>query len=150
MVQTFVEHWGDNLQVYSNFALFSTLGGEPRPRYFLGEEIKRRPKKEVFARNGTLFSPNSGEDQKKKKKGFHQKWNTFFPNLSTDLRSDAHHSQIIGWDIDEDYNQIVRGYTVKSLGEIYPPIPPPPPPGFGTPGRLIAVLLRTQVVCFFT
>ena len=23
----FVEHWGDNLQFYPNFALFSTLGG---------------------------------------------------------------------------------------------------------------------------
>ena len=26
-VPIFVEHWGDNLQFYPNFALFSTLGG---------------------------------------------------------------------------------------------------------------------------
>ena len=26
-VPVFVEHWGDNLQFYPNFALFSTLGG---------------------------------------------------------------------------------------------------------------------------
>ena len=69
------------------------------------------------------FSPNSGEDQKKK--GFHRKWNTFFPRIqvktkkktrstpemehffspisSRDLRSDAHQSQIIGGDADEDH-----------------------------------------------
>ena len=28
--------------------------------------------KKVFTKNGTIFSPNSGEDQKK---GLHQKWN---------------------------------------------------------------------------
>ena len=27
VVRIFVEHWGDNLQFYPNFALFSTLGG---------------------------------------------------------------------------------------------------------------------------
>ena len=46
--------------------------------------------------------------QMKTKKGLHQKWNTFFsPNSSTDLRSDAHQSQIIGGDADEDHTQIV-------------------------------------------
>ena len=50
------------------------------------------------------------EDQKK---GLHQKWNTFFPriqvktkkkwNSTTDLRSVAHQSQIIGGDADEDH-----------------------------------------------
>ena len=58
-----------------------------------------KTKKKVFIRNGTLF-------------------------LSTDLRSDAHQSQIIGGDADEDHSQIVGGYTVKLLGGIYPPIPP--------------------------
>ena len=37
----------------------------------------------------------------------------FTPNSSADLRSDGHHSQIIGGDADEDHNQIVKGYTVK-------------------------------------
>ena len=54
----------------------------------------------------------------------------FSPNSSTDLRADAHQSQIIGGDADEDHTQIVGGYTVKLLGGIYPPIPL----GFGTPG----------------
>ena len=27
MVPIYVEHWGENLQFYPNFALFSTLGG---------------------------------------------------------------------------------------------------------------------------
>ena len=46
----------------------------------------------------------------KKKKGFHQKWNTFFPpNSSRDLRSDAHLSQIIGGDADKDHAQIIGG-----------------------------------------
>ena len=45
----------------------------------------------------------------------------FSPNSSTDLRSDAHQSQIIGGDADEDHSQIVGGYTVKLLGGTYPP-----------------------------
>ena len=59
---------GDNLQFYPNFALFSTLGGMNLDQDFfqvrkLSEDQKK--KKTVFTRNGTLFSPNSGEDQKK-------------------------------------------------------------------------------------
>ena len=84
--------------------------------FFPRTQVKTK-KKKVFTRNGTLFSPNSGEDQKK---GLHQKWNTF---LSTDLRSDAHQSQIIGGDADEDHTQVVGRYTVKLLGGIYPPPP---------------------------
>ena len=44
--------------------------------------------------------------------------------LSTDLRSDAHQSQIIGGDADEDHTQIVGGYTVKLLGRNIFPSPP--------------------------
>ena len=44
----------------------------------------------------------------------------FLPNSSTDLRSNAHQSQIIGGDADEDHTQIAGGYTIKSLREIYP------------------------------
>ena len=73
----------------------------------LSEDQKKRSSPEMEY----IFSPNSGEDQKKrKKKGLHQKWNSFFfPNSSTDLRSDAHQSQIIGGDADKDYTQIVGG-----------------------------------------
>ena len=42
----------------------------------------------------------------------------FPPNSSTDLRSDAHHSQIIGGDADEDHTQFFWGDTVKLLGGI--------------------------------
>ena len=47
------------------------------------------------------------------------------PNSSTDLRSDAHQSQIIGGDADADHTQIVGGDTVKLLGDVSPA-------GFGT------------------
>ena len=53
----------------------------------------------MFSRNGTLF-------------------------LSTDLRSDAHQSQIIGGDADEDHTQIVGGHTVNILGGYILPFPP--------------------------
>ena len=53
-----------------------------------------------------------------KEKVFTRKWNTFSPNSSGDLRSDAHRSQIFGGDADEDHTQIIGGYI---------------PPGFGTP-----------------
>ena len=43
---------------------------------------------------------------------------------STDLRSDAHQSQIIGGDADEDHTQIVGGGYSQIIGAVYPPIPP--------------------------
>ena len=58
----------------------------------------KNKKKKVFTRNGALF-------------------------LSTALRSDAHQSQIIGGDADENHTQIAGGYTVKLLGGIYPQSP---------------------------
>ena len=97
---------GDNLQFYPNFALFSTLGGMNVDQDFF----------QVSKLN---------EDQKK---GLLRKWNTFSPYSSTDLRSDAHQSQIIGENADEDHTQIVGGIQSNYWG-IYPPIPP----GFGTP-----------------
>ena len=54
----------------------------------------------------------------------------FSPYSSTDLRSDAHQSQIIKGDADEDHTQSVEGgYTQNIWGDISPP---PPPPSFGT------------------
>ena len=82
----------------------------------LSEHQKKRrssPEMEHF------FSPNSGEDQKKK---VFTRNGTLF--LSTDLRSDAHQSQIIGGDADEDHTHIVGGYTVKLLRGYIPPSPP--------------------------
>ena len=53
------------------------------------------------------------EDQKKRSS---PEMEHFFLSRPTDLRSDAHHSQTIGGDADEDHTQIVGGYTVKLLG----------------------------------
>ena len=60
-------------------------------------------------------SPNM-EQVKTKKEGLYHKWNTFFPefkffspNSSRDLCSDAHQSQIIRGDADEDHTQIIGG-----------------------------------------
>ena len=63
--------------------------------FFQASKLTEDQKKKVFTRNGTLF-------------------------LSTDLRSHAHQSQIIGGNADEDHTQIVEGYTVKFLGDISP------------------------------
>ena len=68
-----------------------------------------------------------------KKEGLYQKWNTFFPSSSEDLRSDADQCQIIGGDADVDHTQIIGWDTVKLLGGYIPY--PPFPPGFSTSGR---------------
>ena len=80
-----------------------------------------------------FFSPNCGEDQKQKK--MFTRNGTLF--LSTDLRSDAHQSQIIGRDADEDHTHIVGGYTVKLLGGYIPPFSP----CFGTTEQIYALRL---------
>ena len=72
MVPIFVEHWGDNLQFYPNFALFSTLGGMN-----LDHDSKKKMQTEHF------FSPNSGEDQKKRSSSKIEHF--FSPNFCSDL-----------------------------------------------------------------
>ena len=57
---------------------------------------------------------------KTEKKGLHQKWNTFFPNSSGHLRSDAHQSQIIGGDADVDHTQTIGGIQRNYWGDIFP------------------------------
>ena len=75
-----------------------------------------------------FFSPNSGEDQKKRSS---PKMEHFFSsNSSGDLRSDAHQSQIIGGDADVDHTQIIGGYIPTS------------PPGFGTPDIYYKLRIR--------
>ena len=46
----------------------------------------------------------------------------FSPNSSTDLRSDAHHSQLIGGDADEDHTQIVGGVYPPRVSALLPTI----------------------------
>ena len=119
---------GDNLQFYPNFALFSTLGG--------------------MNLDHNLFQVGKlSEDQKKK--GLHQKWNTFFPEFrwkpkkKVFTKSGTLFFPEFKWrpalicrpesnywgDADVDHTQIIGGDTVKLLGGCIPPSPP----GIGTP-----------------
>ena len=63
----------------------------------------------------------------------------FSPKSSGDLRSDAHQSQIIGGDTDEDHTQTIKGDTVKLLQEIYSP-----PSRVSTP---LTANLNSRVTC---
>ena len=83
---------GDNLQFYPNFALFLTLKGINLDHdFFQVSKLSEDQTMEHF------FSPNSDEDRKKKKKKVFTKNGTLFsPNTGKDLRSGAHQSQIIG------------------------------------------------------
>ena len=81
---------------------FQHWGDKPRPRFFSGKQIKWRPKKKVFTKNWTVFSPNS----------------------SGDLRSDANQSHIRGGDANVDHTQIIGGIQSNYWGDISPP------PGF--------------------
>ena len=84
-------------------------------------QVKTKKKRSSPA-NGTLLSPNS----------------------STDLRSDAHQSQIIGGDADEDHTRIVGGYTVKLLGGSY--ILPHPPRVSAPLSSVLTVLIFIPAV----
>ena len=57
---------GDNFQFYLNFALFSTLGDEARPRFFFVNKLSEDPPQK---RSSTKFeefsSPSLSEKQKK-------------------------------------------------------------------------------------
>ena len=113
----------DNLQFYPNFALFSTLGGWTSTKTFFRWANYVKTKKKIFTRNGTLFFPEFRWRPKKRKEIVFTRNKTLF--LSTDLRSDAHQSQIIEEDADEDHTQIVGEYTVKLLGDISPLVSAP-------------------------
>ena len=89
-VPIFIEHWGDNLQFYPNFAQFSTLGEINLDHNFvqvskLNDDQK---KKKVFSKTGTLFLPNSGEDQKKKRSS--PTGDYFFPRIQEDIHARMH------------------------------------------------------------
>ena len=89
------------MQFYPNFALFSTLGGMNLDQdFFPVSKLSEDQKKKGFTRNGTLF---------------------FFPNSSTDLRSDAHQSQIIKGGADKDHTQLLGGIQSKYWGGYIPP-----------------------------
>ena len=50
--------------------------------------IQVKTKKKNFTKNRTLFSPNSGKDTKKK--GLHQTWDTFFPQIQVETCAQMH------------------------------------------------------------
>ena len=70
-VPIYVGHWGDNLQFYLNFILFSTFGGMKLDYYFFhvsksSEDQKaKKQKKKVFTENWRVFSPKSSDEQTK-------------------------------------------------------------------------------------
>ena len=69
------------------------------------------------------------EDQKKRSSPEMEHF--FSPNSSTDLRSDAHQSQITGGDAEEDHTQIAEGIQSNYWGNIgfrhpHPPRVSPP------------------------
>ena len=79
--------------------------------------------KKVFTQNGTLFSPNLGEDQKK---GLYQKWNFCFPRIQVETCAQMHaRVKLLGGC--RPYSNY-WGDTAKLLGDISPI-----PPGFRHP-----------------
>ena len=70
-----------------------------------------------------FFSPNSGEDQNKKKVFTKNEALFFTPNSSGDLRSAVHQSQIIGGDADVDHTQIIGAGYSQIIGGYIPPSP---------------------------
>ena len=132
---------------------FQVWGDEPRPRFFSGEEIKGRSKKSLHQKWNTFFPEFRWRPKKKEhffpefrwrpqKKSSPKMEHFFSSNSSGDLRSDAHQSQIIGGDANEDHTQTIGGNTVKLLGRLYLPIPP----GFGTPDfKFTALSLSWQL-----
>ena len=113
---------GNNLQLYPNFALFSTLGGMNFDHDFVQVSKLNEDQKKMSSPKEEHFFPQI--QVKAKKKGLRQKWNTSFPQFqvktkkktvftkngtrfcfefSGHLHSDAHQSQIIGGDADVDH-----------------------------------------------
>ena len=116
VVPIFVEHWGDNLQFYPNFALFSTLGGMNLDHDFVqvwkfSEDLKKNANrtlwkmqiehffspilKKVFSKNRTLFPPN--------------------------LRSAVHPFKLLGGCRCGIFSNYWGGYTQIIGGDISPP-----------------------------
>ena len=71
---------GDNFQFYPNFALFSTLGGMNFDHDFVQVSKLSEDQKKKSSPKMEHFSPNSGEDRKKKG-GFTNNGTLFFPEF---------------------------------------------------------------------
>ena len=81
--QIFVEHWGGEFAILAQFFPIFNIGGMNLDHdLFQVSKLSENQKKKVFTKNGTLFSLRT--QVKTKKKGLHQKWNTFTPNSGED------------------------------------------------------------------
>ena len=104
-------------------------------------KLSEDQKKKFFTKKGTLFSSNSGEDQKK---GLHQKWNTFFPEFKWTSYAQVHtRVKLLGGCRCRSYSNYWGGYSQIIGGDISPP-------GFGTPAsskssRLVCLLLLSAI-----
>ena len=118
---------GDNLQFYPNFALFLTLGGMNLDHDFVQvSKLSEDPKKRSSPKMEHFFSPNSGEDQKKK--DLHQKRNTFFPRIQADTYAQMHtRVKLFG-----RMQMYSIPYSTQTIGGIQPNYwgDISPPPGF--------------------
>ena len=89
----------------------------------LSEDPKKGPKQKW-----NTFSPNLGEDQKKKKerKGLHQKRNTFFPRIQVDAYAQKHtRVKLLGGCRCTQYGtQTTGGIQPNYWGRYIPPSPP--------------------------
>ena len=100
---------------------FQRWGDEPRPRFFSGEHIKWRPKREGLHQKWNTFFPNSGEDQKKTV--LHQKWNTFFSRILVKFCAQMHTRVKFFWgDANVDHTQIIGSVRSICGGWRIPPI----------------------------
>ena len=85
---------------------------------FQVNKLREDQKKRSSPKVEHCFSQNSGEDQKKRslpKNGIKRSLPKVSPNSNGDLRSDAHQSEIIEGDADEDHTQIIGGYIPHPL-----------------------------------
>ena len=130
----YFQHWGMNLDhdFFQVSKLSEKKGSSPEMEHFFSRIQLKTKKKRSSPEMEHFFPPNSDEDQKKglkwntffpefnwrpKKKGLHQRWNTFFHRK-------------FRWKPFSNYSQIIGG--------IFPP--PPPPPGFWHPCMILIVL----------
>ena len=95
-------------------------GDEPRPRFCTGKQIKSRPKKE------NTFFPKFR--WRPKKKGLHQKWNTFFLQIQVDTDAQMHTTvKLLGGCRCRPYSNYWGGMQWNYWGGYIPP------PGFRHP-----------------
>ena len=84
----FVEHWGGNLQFYPNFAVFSTLARMNLDHDFVQVSKLSEEQNKGLHQKWNTFSPNSGEDQTKKK--VFTENGTHFPRIQEDTSAQMH------------------------------------------------------------